>query len=72
MKNNLYRLHKEINVLDVIEKHEEHLEKNELVVQLDDGYCKIHLDPGTRKYQILVDQFDETVSSSIDDFLYEN
>lgn len=72
MKNNMLDLRSEKSLLDIIEEHKEHLEENELVIQLNNGLCKIHLDPVSKKYQILVDTVDEIIDLTVDDFLYGN
>ncbi|WP_062515063.1 hypothetical protein [Halobacillus sp. KGW1] len=75
MKDGWYKRAKEddpLSLVEVLEKHKDHLEDHELVVQLQDGLCKIHMDPDTSKYRILVDHYDESVNSTVERFLFTN
>lgn len=56
-------------LLEIIEEHKEHLEKNEVIVCLNDGYCEISYNSTSEKYQILADAFDIKINLSLESFI---
>ncbi|MFS0788846.1 hypothetical protein ABC345_21010 [Shouchella sp. 1P09AA] len=54
---------------DVINKFEEKLEKQDLVVSLSDGTCHIKKNQHNERYSVMVDKADISVTSTIEHFL---
>jgi hypothetical protein len=72
MKNYLCKVQKQQRLEDVIKQHEQHLRKHDLIIRLNDGTCRICKIEKTGRYQVLVDDFDLSIPSTISDFLTKN
>jgi hypothetical protein len=72
MTNNyLFKIQDQRRLEDVIKQYEQHLQEHDLIIRLNDGTCRICKDEKTGRYQVLVDDFDLSIPSTINYFLEE-